>query len=443
MSSLANRLVLLVGGGVCLAILAAHAALLPEAHWHGDDFICAAYARDGHLRYLWQARIGSWSPRPLSETMFYVFGRVAAARRQPFTVPFLLLLWSLLFASTLITLRRGPAAGARILAGLATSCLFLLGHPVAELFFWPAGAVAYLTTLAAASLALFLLVDNRTAGLAGTFALSASLAACAASSESGALAAIPLSLVLAATLPPRRRAPLLLLPSLLVAGFVFAVLAHHRLVSAEAASRTQPLRQLLASLRPVPRTLLGDLGSIWPAKLCFFLGLRWTGPLHPRARPRASLVGFAAALVLASGASIVAGQFQFASSCCERHDSLRQCWLVLALAALSFASASRFLPGRGAAMLTLAGLRGRAPRIPAMRGDFGRRHEIVAVDRANWRAGRAPGRSMIFRLPPPAALAGGIGIPPGQFTEPALGSWTAHGVMHFFGKDAISIRPPA
>ncbi|WP_428394026.1 hypothetical protein [Lichenicoccus sp.] len=432
-----------VGIVLCVAILAAHAGLLGEAHWRGDDYICAAFARDFGWRYLWQARIDGWSPRPLSELVYFGYGRLAAAFMRPFTVPFLGLLWGLLFATVLITARAANAV--RILIGLSVACMFLLGHRIAELFFWPAGAVAYLTTLAASSLALFLLIDGRTTSSAGRLALSASLVACAASSETGAIAAVPLSVLLAASQP---RPVLLLVPPLPVAGFVLFTLAHHRMVSPEAIRQLGVMHHLASSLRPVPRDLLADLLSLWPAKLCLVAGLRWSSPgSAPARQPRRTLAVFAAALVVAAAASIAAGYYQFGTSCCQRHDSLRQCWIVLALAALAVAS-TRWPPGLptrrlGPAMLILACLIGLAPRLPALLADYRLMPAIATTLRANWQAGRMPDiGAMTFRLPPRTALAGGLGIPPGSYREPAAGDWTAHGIMDFFGKRRIAILAP-
>lgn len=439
---------LIVPAGIALAvaILGLHAALLPEAHWQGDDFICAAYARDFGLRYLWFARIGGWSPRPLSELMLYGYDRLAAGLQRPLTVPFLALLWTLLVSTTLVTMRRDGPAATRILTGLAVACMFLLGHPVAEMFYWPSGAVAYLTTLAATSLALFLLLDERTASLSGMLVMSAALAACAAASEAGAIAAVPLAVGLGVTLPRRQHAPLLL-PPLLVAGFVFWTLAHHRMASPEAIGAASPVSHLARSLRPVPRALLDDLRPVWPARLLLALGLRWCWRPGVTRVSSIALPVFAGALVLAASAVIAAGLFQFGTICCERHDTLRQGWMILALAALAVWS-TRWPPRPqlarfGPLALILACLLGLAPRIGLMIRDFHSLHAIVAGNAANWREGRDPGsQAMTFRLPPVAALAGAVGIPVGQYTEPAQTSWTAHGIMNFFGKHRITILPP-
>ncbi len=434
--------------GVTLAVLCLHAALLPEGHWQGDEFFCAGYAREGRLRFLWQTRITGWSPRPLSELLYYAFCRGAAALRQPLTVPFLALLWALLLGAALASARRRPVSGLRVLIGLATLCMFLLGHPVAEMFYWPAGAVAYLTTLAAATLALFLIIDGRTGGRAGTLLLSAALTACAASSESGAVAAAPLALGLAVAAPHRRYAPLLLPPPLLIAGFVFWTLARHRLVSPEAVVHAPMLRHLMQSLRPVPRVLLDDIRPAWPARLLFLLGVRWcwSGMALPT-RATQALAVFAAALMLGASATIAAGLFQFGVLCCQRHDTLRQGWVILAIAALAVAS-TRWAPRPvlsrlGPPALAAACLLGFAPRLGAIAGDFRLMHAIAVSNRANWREGRDPAiRAMIFRLPPSAAVAGDQDIPTGRFTEPAADAWFAHGIMHFFGKRSIVIERP-
>ena len=445
-----SRASISIGILVCTAVLALHAALLPEAHWQGDDFLCAGFARDFGWRYLWQARIDGWSPRPLSEPILYAYGRLAAAWRHPLAIPFLGLLWALLIASTLISLRRHQNAPVRVLLGLAVACMFLLAHPIGELFFWPAGAVAYLTTLAASTLAVFLLIDARTSTRGGAIALSVSLAVCAACSETGAIAAVALALVLAATLPPPRRIAILLTPTLLVAGFVLTILARHRMASAEAVAQHQPLlAHALRSLRPVPTTLLADLLPIWPAKLCLVLGLRWSGNLAPVAHRARALVGVAVALVLAACISIAVGRFQFGTACCERHDTLRQEWLVLALAALAIAS-TRWACGRplasalGPAMLTLACLLGLAARLPAILADFRLMPAITATRQADWRSGRdLRTDAMIFRLPPAAHLAGPVELPTGSYRQPASDDWTAHGIMTFFGKRRITVLPAA
>ena len=434
--------------GATLAVLCLHAALLPEGHWQGDEFFCAGYAREGKLRFLWQTRITGWSPRPLSEVFYYVFCRAAAALRQPLTVPFLALLWAVLLAATLASARRSSTLSLRVLIGLATLCMFLLGHPVAEMFYWPAGAVAYLTTLAATTLALFLIVDGRTGSRSGAFALSAALTACAASSESGAMAAAPLALGLALASPRRRSAPLPLLPPLLVTGFVFWTLAHHRLVSPEAVVHAPPLRHLMQSLQPVPRVLLDDFRPAWPSRLLFLLGVRWCwSRAVPSPHAPQALAIFAAALMLGACATIGAGLFQFGVLCCQRHDTLRQDWVILALAALAVAStrwpARPALSRLGPPALATACLLGLAPRLGAIRDDFRLMHAISASNRANWRAGRdQSSQTMIFRLPPTAAVAGDQDIPAGHFTEPAADAWYAHGMMHFFGKHSIAIERP-
>ena len=441
-------------------ILLLHAALLPEGHWQGDEYICAAFARDGHLRYLWQVRIAGWSPRPFSEILFYAYVRIAMMLKQPVIVPFLALLWAMLFASTLVTLQRRPGitlplrAGisVRILIGLATCCMFLLGPPVAEMFYWPAGAVAYLTTLGATCVALFLIADGRTASLQGSLALSASLAICAGSSESGALAVLFLSPVLAIFAPSRGRALLMLSPLLMV-GFVLWTLAHHRL--GPVVGQAAPFRHLLQSLRPVPRAFLADLQASWPSRLAFALGLRWCWASWTRSgRPdpalpdfTAALPAFAMALAAGGAATISASYLQTGTLCCERHESLRRDWIILAVAALAIWSTRRWPPRPhlarwGAAVMLLACLLGLVPRLDAFVGDFRLMHTIAAINRGNWGRGRDPhSQAMVLRLPPRAAIAGPVMLPAGSYKEPAEAAWYAHGIMDFFGKQSIIILP--
>ncbi len=425
--------------GLMLGVLALHAALLPEAHWQGDEFICSAFARDDGLAYLWHARIAGWSPRPLSETIFYLYGRLAASLQRPLTVPFLALLWTLLFASTLSSMRTWQWP--RVLTGLAACCLFLLGHPIGEMFYWPAGAVAYLSTLAASSMAVFLLIDERGQSWPGTAALSASLAACAACSEAGACLAAMLAPAVAAlrwNVPAKALA--LALPGLGVTGFVFWQVAHHRLVSAEAVGHLT----LLQSLRPALPDLWRELRPFWPAKLAFLLGVRWCAA---GARPDArALLACAIALPLAAAAISAAAWHQFGQPCCERHESLRQCWVVLMLAALGVASVRPWpvgvrAAGLGPAALMLACLIETVPRLPPVLHDFRLMRAITATQRLDWASGRSDSETMRFDLPPAAAIAGGVEMPTGHYAEPALNSWTAHGLMQFFRKRRITIIP--
>ncbi len=435
-------LALPVALATAVTILGLHAALLPEGHWQGDEYITAAFARDFHLRYLWAARIGGWSPRPFSEIVFYVYVRIATTLKQPVVVPFLALLWTMLAASTLVTKRRDMRSSLRILIGLALCCMFLLGQKVAEMFYWPAGAVAYISTLAATSLMLFLLADRRTRGLSGVIALSASLAVCAASSESGALAAIPLTFALASA--PHRRHAWLILSPLLIVGFVFWTLAHHRMASA--VHQQTSIRHLLQSFRPVPDVLLHDIFSSWAAKLFLVLGLRWCWASAGSTRPHPALPFYAAALLAGAAATISASYFQTGSLCCERHDTLRQDWIILALAALAIWSTRwpvRSPVARlGPAAILAACLIGVMPRLPAFVSDFRLMQSITTVDRGNWRAGRdMRTRAMVFRLPPRAVITGAVLLPAGQYEEPARDAWFAHGIMQFFGKQKLTILP--
>nr|WP_321986763.1 hypothetical protein [uncultured Lichenicoccus sp.] len=425
---------------VMLAILGLHAALLPEAQWQGDDFICAAFAREYRLAYLWNARIAGWSPRPLSETVFYLYGRLAASLQRPLTVPFLALLWTLLFASTLAGMRRWHWP--RVLIGLAACCLFLLGHPVGQMFYWPAGAVAYVSTLAMSSLAVFLLIDGRFDTWPGTVAVSGALAACAACSEAGACLATLLAPSLAALRWRRAGMALILgLPGLGVAGFVFWEVAHHRMASSEAAGHLT----LLQSLRAALPDLCREAGAFWPAKLAFLLGVRWCAAgQRPDAR---ALLACAIALPLAACITAAAAWHQFGQGCCERHESLRQCWGVLMLSALGVASV-RARPvgtraaGFGPAALLLACLIGTAPRVPPILHDMRMMTATIATHSLDWRRGRALSDTMLFQLPQPAAVAGTMDFPAGRFIEPAPYSWKAHGMMLFFHKRCLTILAP-
>jgi len=427
---------------VPLLILALHLALLPAAQWQSDDFITAAYARDFGLRYLWQARLDGWSPRPLSETLLFVYERLAAGLLRPLATPFLLLLWTGFVAAPLAGVRRHRERGLRLLLGLATACMMLLGHPVADMYYWPASAAAYMPTLAASSLVLFLLLDGGAAARPGL--LSLALVAGAASSEAGAMAGLLLAPALAAGERDRARMALLSLPTLAVCAFVFWVLLHHR-----AAAHVETMQPGHAALwRQALATLTGDLGQAGLARLLFLAGFAWgwgkLDPAPPALRARLRLIAFAGCLAIAAGLTAYASLLQFGTSCCERHDSLRQGWLVLALAALAGAwrPARPILLRRLApAALALACLLGAAPRLLPLRHDLRVLPAILRAESRNWRSGRGAGPAMTYRLPPPALVAGRVNLQPGTYGQDARPPWQAHGIMLFFGKRSLTVLP--
>ncbi|SDV49678.1 hypothetical protein [Chitinasiproducens palmae] len=130
----------------CIALFA---ALLPIGHWQ-DEYAVFPHMREGGLDAVW-SRVLHWSPRPFSEGLIYVYSLAVFAFGRPLIGAALALAWLLFAVLLLLPARwapRGVARRALLLLALAIWCGCLLGHPVAEFFYWPMATLAYVPTVA-------------------------------------------------------------------------------------------------------------------------------------------------------------------------------------------------------------------------------------------------------------------------------------------------------
>jgi hypothetical protein len=453
-----------VAFALLLALVAAYAALIGAADWRSDEyFILATYRAYGWPYLL--TRVIHWSPRPFSETVFFLYGLGVAAAGRPAIGALLGTLWAGLAAGLLASGRwREPGRAARLLLALAVFAAILAGHEIAGVFFWPAGAVAYLPTLAGMALAVFVVSDARTGSASGEAALAGGLTLAAVSSEAGAIYAVAfagLRLGARAMLGPRgpRALAWLVLP-LLVGGGVLALLARGRAGTFEGIGVASPLlHHPLRGLAPAAWDLLAEfavppakgrhLGLDLLAKALFVAGVWGCWMPSRRAAPPAAsdlLAAVLAPLVTAYGL-LVTAYYEFGQVCCDRHATLRQALFVLALAALAVGLHRAVAPPlrlRAAAPLLLAA----AAAIPAaldgaaLRHDFALAPAVVAARRANWGQGLAPGDAMAFHLPPPMRIVRGFQLPAGSYEAGPDTPWPELGIMRFFGKRTLTVLPP-
>ena len=190
-------------------LIAACLGLLPLGHWQ-DEYWQFSRLRE---RSVW-TRLWRRSPRPVSEAILYVYALAVEWLQRPLIAEVLAVLWLLLLASCFATLgfsrREARAEGLepvryKALLGSSLLAMFLIGHPVGEMFYWPVGAAAYLTTLAALCALLFLLLDGAIARTGGRALACVTLLLAAASAEVGAVAVLAFS-SLVALFQRRRRA---------------------------------------------------------------------------------------------------------------------------------------------------------------------------------------------------------------------------------------------
>ena len=134
---------------VSLATLLAFVGLIPLGRWH-DEYLTLHDYHQGGIGFLW-ARLLHWSPRPLSELLIYFYGLTVYRVGLPLIGAFIAPFWILLIAAILWPVLRGRQG---LLPACVLLAMLLLGHPVAEVFYWPFGVVAYLPTLTAAAMLL-------------------------------------------------------------------------------------------------------------------------------------------------------------------------------------------------------------------------------------------------------------------------------------------------
>jgi hypothetical protein len=455
-----GRALLLVLAGAATAAVLAHALLLPLGRWYPDEFLQFA----NHRASGWQAvieRVLGWSPRPISELLLFGYAGAVSLAGLPGVAAVLALAW----AGTLLLLglaarigRIGPVLPLAILAAA-----LLVSRP-GEVFYWPAAALAYLPAFAGLGAAVLLMAapSRRPAGDA---MLCAALVLAAGSVEIGAVAVLALCAaqlaraLLGLALPavaPREPAWVWLLPTA-VAAVIIAILLGGRVGSpgevfaatplagdtwlSVQATRSHTARVLGGvPLQPEGRQLLW-LGI--PVKLAVLVGF-WAllPPGQPGGAARLSCALAALALVGAALASIVFAYRQFGLLCCERHETFRQCLVVLA--ALAAAASLPRGPGTmrrlGLAAMAAAIAGMLALRLPAIRSDLALVPAASDQRAANWLAGRAPGDAMAFRPEPPGRITSGWALSPGTYRRPDRGGhppelpWHVFAIMLYFDK---------
>ena len=156
----ARRLLSAVSLVILLAMIALHLGLVDLGEWALDEFFLISSYRDKG----WTAfvdRLIRWSPRPISEVLIWAYACLVNWMHKPLIGVFLGSLWLTLISAPLISFLQirktffSEARGSLVFLSVfafAPIALFLLGHSPGELFYWPVGAAAYLTTLSAITL---------------------------------------------------------------------------------------------------------------------------------------------------------------------------------------------------------------------------------------------------------------------------------------------------
>jgi hypothetical protein len=325
--------------------------------------------------------------------------------------------------------------------------MFLSGNQPTEMFYWPAGAVAYVLTLAGV---VALLVP----GEAPRWRAAALLLA-AGTSEVGALFTLCYGGgigLLAVARPASRRHFAWLSAPVVLAVAAMALVATGRLPMTEIlVSPGSPAGHLGASVAAaLSQWRLEAWGVTLPAALSHLLIYAGVVAVFAAAEPPARGAWpwlLALAALAASAGSLVAAELHFGTGCCERHLALRHCLDLVACAAAGMGLAP---PGG-----RLARLRARwpsvamtalaafvfLPELPKLRHDQALQGRVRTARAIAWASGHAEGEAMTLPLPPAGDIVHGPGFLPGSYAidgGPSPVQWP----MLYFGKRRMTILPP-
>lgn len=438
------------------------AGLFPLGHWYSDEYdIFHDMALQGGAAS-WH-RFWVWSPRPVSELLIHLYGRLVLATGRAWIPELLLfsLLW-LLAAATMPLWRVAVGAGRHWLPLTLTVCAMCLsGHAVARVFYWPVASLAYVLTLAGV---MGVFAEHlRPGAQVRSWVCGGWLLLAALSSEIGAMFALIHGLL---SLCRSRRGGWALLPSLLGAGLVLGLMLSHRAGGVvEQIPGAGPVHQLWSSLRASVTTswphlwfAAGDAGVAATLQVVSKLALLGAaaglavGQGLPLTRRRGLWVLAAGAAAMVP-ATIFAAWYQFGQLCCEHHDTVRQCFMVLALAAfgaglgltLEAAGCSAPLLQRLAPwLLCLALGTALAVSAPPMWADYRQYAQRYRLQQENWASGEAADPQLTIRQWPPGRLTGGSPpMPAGSFGDGVPVPAGPDHQRRFFGKRTVRVEAPS
>ena len=455
-------------------VIVAHFILVFGGGWGGDEFFnFALYRRLGLAWFV--IRLLHWSPRPSSDIALYLYSCAVNFWRMPLIAPFLTALWTVLAGGTVAAAWQRGSSGVlpRLALALSVLAMFLLGHRINDLFYWPVGAAPYLLDLAGISVVTFQVVAGGTARPLARLACGLGLILAATGSEAGLFFALafPVALLLL-ELPAlvqlgltglRRDAWYLV--SLIVALAVAACLGHivmtnpSRGIGQGSAYFHHFWPSLVATLQGLGLDLfqsdgspagLGILASCMAAAL-LFLGFCWGcragfGARTPWRQMAALIAGLLGCYLLI----VFTSYYEYSERVHEPQASFRKCLAVLLLLAIARVVVScwpaQWRPSHVLGPLALLGAIciGMVARVPGLMADYRLLPELREARALTWQSGLDPATPTLhYVIPPPGRLVTGLFPgPPGHFVLGAPGTeWWMTGLMEFFGKRSLEFAP--
>ena len=461
---------------VLVVTIALHFGLVDLGQWTNDEFAIIASYRDKP----WTAfcdRVMRWSPRPISEVLIWIYACLVNLTHKPFIGIFLGSLWLMLLSTPLIAFwqvrmrfsadSRRPSLYFSIFSCLLIA-LFLLEHSPGELFYWPVGAAAYLTTLSAVTLCFFQLACNLTEHYGGRMIAALSLIFAAGSSETGAffalvfgcLSLIGMSVDQFVSAVYQRKFFWHLIPAIFAIG-LFGLLLHNRGRTQEALFPNPEYHNIYLSLKAalgqIPKEYLVSghrlstrgiiLGLI--LKACFFLAVRYcwlsSGITVPR---RQGLIIFALSVVATTYFSMAASYYGYGLLTTPWHEELRQCMVMLVVATVGLLSChyqprirnKRRVEWLGGLFVLSTVILLVPQRCTALIHDYRNYPVCIGNRNKSWASGLSHGNTMIWFSPPQGQVANTLIFLPGTYDSESKNADYVH-IMHFFNKSVLEIRP--
>ncbi len=436
-----------------MAVLAMHLAMLPQGQWH-DEFYTFSFLRALGLRGALR-RLVNWGPRPFSEALIFAYWHLVRATGGPLMTGVLAFSWAMMWGLLLAALRpwRGPGRGARWALALSLPALFLTAGPVAELWYWPLGSLAYMPALGAAGYATIVLAGPGVPGMRGWGWLAAALTLGAWSVELGMFLALLLApLLAAASWRTEWRASALMLAPFAAALLVAAGLAHGRTAQLNEMVDAGTFHRAWPSLRAAWPIFAGGLSGLGedggPAALAvrlLLLGGTWSALrlAWPTPPSRARLCALLAALAGTALLSIAGAFYQFGVLCCERHEAYRQAlYLMMVVASAGLLPPIRNLSALAApALLAAAVLLASPTRVRDLWAEYRLARVQEAAEAAMFANGASRASATLeVLLTPPGPLLEGSHITAGDYALAGDPPWYVKGPMMFFGKARMSVR---
>jgi hypothetical protein len=458
-------------------MVAAYAGLIPLGQWQSDEYEVFARLRQAFVPAM--AERLHWSPRPLSESLFAIYGLLVNRLRHPLTGPFLTLLWATLFLAAFTPALTRQSPGRQnlqndVLIGMGLLAAFLTARPIFEIFYWPAAAVAYLPTLAATLLLFLQALYGRLSTSHGHGLACFCLSVTALSSEMGAIFTLCFA---ALQLFHQRRhiasetgvGPRVLwwfFPAFFACAVV-ATVALQRMQTHEVFRPSATLGHVvpsgIAAARTLALELLGFGGTVHrfsgglvrlASKMLTAVGIAILWMQARASRPQSPLSNqsplllTSMALLSASYITIALSYFHFGEPLGERYETLRRCWNLLVLCALAVwllnstpmsTLRMRVQAWKTAPLLLLAGvLLGWHPG--SLIGEYSVYRQVAACVQQNFVSGfAADSRKIVFINPPNRGVITAATLPIGTYTPdgPLTPFNYAANILKYFGKDTL------